>query len=329
MSPSCSARPPTRKFSASLSRCAWYFVLTLTPRATAVFCASAAISSKLLSFSVRCASSAVLAARAASASGDAMPLAVAILNDHPRRLEVRADGEADADDFFHPFDRVVMPLAKRRVPAAQPVAVGGDVPEFVRDVAEKRFDANLVGRLAVVEVGVVEDEIPLWMQDAADGFKDGGFRGVAAAREANDVLVRERPVEFADAAIVPDREVANPHDPTPARLRANRGSITGSCRRFSNPVLRCGKWAAHWRLWGTAKARRARLRAVAGRPRSWTGLTRPGFASDNCRIDDGLELGTQFSTTGWGPHGTNAGRFKQGEADGDITLRPQRAALPA
>src|ERR1700680_5178758 len=167
------------------------------------------------------------------------------------------------------------------------------------------------------------------MQDAADGFKDGGFRGVAAAREADDVLVRERPVGFANAAIVPDREVANPHDPTPARLRANRGSITGSCRRFSNPVLRCGKWAAHWRLWGTAKARRARLRAVAGRARSWTGLTRPGFASDNCRIDDGLELGTQFSTTGWGPHGTNAGRFKQGEADGDITLRPQRADLPA
>jgi hypothetical protein len=57
-------------------------------------------------------------------------------------------------------------------------------------------------------------------------------------------------------------------------------------------------------------------------------LTRVSLTED-CWIDDGMDIGALSSATARGWPGTKGKRFKQGKADGDIILRPQRADLLA
>jgi hypothetical protein len=64
-----------------------------------------------------------------------------------------------------------------------------------------------------MEVGVVKREIPLRMEDAAEGLEDYGFGRVTSSDEAKKRLVRNRPVEFADTAKVSDRKMADGPDP--------------------------------------------------------------------------------------------------------------------
>ena len=58
--------------------------------------------------------------------------------------------------------------------------------------------------IAEVKIGIVEWEVPLWAESAANGFKNCRLRGVAFSDQAKNLLIRKFPFQMLDASEIED-----------------------------------------------------------------------------------------------------------------------------
>jgi hypothetical protein len=66
---------------------------------------------------------------------------------------------------------IVLSLSRTRIPATQPMAIPGKIPELIWKVRYNYFDHNGILRDARMKVRVVKREIPLRMEHAPDGLE--------------------------------------------------------------------------------------------------------------------------------------------------------------
>lgn len=59
-------------------------------------------------------------------------------------------------------------------------------------------------RIAKIEIGITEWEVPLGAESAADGFKNRRLRGVAFSDQAKNLLIRKFPFQMLDAPEIED-----------------------------------------------------------------------------------------------------------------------------
>lgn len=83
-------------------------------------------------------------------------LVFVILDDAPGGFQVVANGNADTKRILQPFVGLVVAAERVWIPAREPVPITFQIPEVIRDVAKYDFDADWVGRRALIEISVVE-----------------------------------------------------------------------------------------------------------------------------------------------------------------------------
>src|SRR2546422_1885488 len=138
---------------------------------------------------------------------------VIVLDDPPRGLKVVANREANPQRILQAFARFIVALKRSSIPAAQRMPVAFEIAKCVGDVAEHNLDRDSAGWRALVEIGVVERQVPLRIEDTAHGFENRGLRGIATADQTKNAPVRYRPVQFTDAPEISDRQMSYPHNP--------------------------------------------------------------------------------------------------------------------
>ena len=106
--------------------------------------------------------------------------------------------------ILQPFAGFIVPLKGGRIPAAQRMTVAFEIAKRIGNITEYNLDRDSVGWGALIKIGVVERQIPLRIEDTANGFEDRGLRGIATAYQTQQCFFRQRPVQFAYTPKIPD-----------------------------------------------------------------------------------------------------------------------------
>lgn len=121
--------------------------------------------------------------------------------------------------------RLVVQLELVFVPASKMRAILLLRTELGQQIPENDLDVDRVIRVALVEIGVVERMVPLRAEHATDRFKDSGLRRIALSDQAERLLVREIPFEFANSSEVQDLQLSDLHCLPPYSRRSDNHQL--------------------------------------------------------------------------------------------------------